>query len=160
MVARLSIRERSEMAERELQMRIGGMTCRDCEIHVSRALQEAGAITASADFRRGIARMRVPVEVSEATLADAVRAAGYVPQRIAEVRPVASPGPQPVARRQLSRSDSYDLAIVGSGGAAFAAAIRSRDRGARVVMIERGTIGGTCVNFGCVPSKTLLRAGE
>ncbi|MED5053833.1 mercuric reductase, partial [Anoxybacillus rupiensis] len=32
--------------------------------------------------------------------------------------------------------------------------------GAKVAMIERGTIGGTCVNIGCVPSKTLLRSGE
>lgn len=54
----------------------------------------------------------------------------------------------------------YDLAIVGSGGGAFAAAIKGREAGARVVMIERGTLGGTCVNIGCVPSKTLLRAGD
>ncbi len=54
----------------------------------------------------------------------------------------------------------YDLAIVGSGSAAFAAAIKAREQNARVVMVERGTIGGTCVNIGCVPSKTLLRAAE
>src|SRR5690625_1842250 len=54
----------------------------------------------------------------------------------------------------------YDLAVIGSGGAAFAAAIRAVESGARVAMIERGTLGGTCVNIGCVPSKTLLRAGE
>jgi mercuric reductase len=52
----------------------------------------------------------------------------------------------------------YDLAITGSGGAAFAAAITARDAGASVVMIERGTVGGTCVNAGCVPSKALLAA--
>ena len=52
----------------------------------------------------------------------------------------------------------YDLAIVGSGAAAFAAAITARDVGASVVMIERGSIGGTCVNTGCVPSKALLAA--
>ena len=52
----------------------------------------------------------------------------------------------------------HDLAIIGSGGAAFAAAITARDAGASVVMIERGTIGGTCVNTGCVPSKELLAA--
>jgi mercuric reductase len=52
----------------------------------------------------------------------------------------------------------YDLAIAGSGGAAFAAAIAARDAGASVVMIERGTVGGTCVNTGCVPSKALLAA--
>ena len=56
--------------------------------------------------------------------------------------------------------DRYDLAIVGSGGGAFAAAIAAAERGAKVVMIERGILGGTCVNIGCVPSKTQLRAAE
>jgi mercuric reductase len=52
----------------------------------------------------------------------------------------------------------HDLAIIGSGAAAFAAAITARDSGASVVMIEGGTVGGTCVNTGCVPSKALLAA--
>ena len=55
---------------------------------------------------------------------------------------------------------SYDLAIVGSGGAAFAAAIRAVQQGRRVVMVERGEVGGTCVNVGCIPSKALLAAAE
>lgn len=55
---------------------------------------------------------------------------------------------------------SFDLAIIGAGGAAFAAAIAARKEGAAVVMIERGTIGGTCVNTGCIPSKALLAAAE
>ena len=54
----------------------------------------------------------------------------------------------------------YDLAIVGSGGGAFAAAIAARRRDLRVVMVERGTVGGTCVNIGCIPSKALLAAAE
>jgi mercuric reductase len=54
----------------------------------------------------------------------------------------------------------YDLAIIGSGGAAFGAAIEARRRDARVVMVEEGTVGGTCVNVGCVPSKTLLAAAK
>ena len=54
----------------------------------------------------------------------------------------------------------YDLAIVGSGSAAFAAAIEARRRGASVVMVERGVVGGTCVNTGCVPSKALLAAAQ
>jgi mercuric reductase len=57
-------------------------------------------------------------------------------------------------------SGAYDLAIVGSGGAAFAAAIAARERDLRVVMVERGTVGGTCVNVGCIPSKALLAAAE
>jgi len=51
-----------------------------------------------------------------------------------------------------------DLVIVGSGGAAMAAAITARQHGADVVLVERGVLGGTCVNVGCVPSKTLLAA--
>jgi mercuric reductase len=53
-----------------------------------------------------------------------------------------------------------DLAVVGSGGAAFAAAIHASSLGKSVVMIERGTVGGTCVNTGCVPSKALLAAAD
>ncbi|GAB3557746.1 mercury(II) reductase [Arthrobacter alkaliphilus] len=54
----------------------------------------------------------------------------------------------------------FDLAIVGSGGGAFAAAIRASNLGKSVLMVERSTIGGTCVNTGCVPSKALLAAAE
>ncbi|NUP59876.1 MAG: mercury(II) reductase [Pseudarthrobacter sp.] len=54
----------------------------------------------------------------------------------------------------------FDLAIVGSGGGAFAAAIRATNLGKSVLMVERSTIGGTCVNTGCVPSKALLAAAE
>ncbi|TFD21841.1 mercury(II) reductase [Cryobacterium sp. TMS1-13-1] len=57
-------------------------------------------------------------------------------------------------------ASDFDLAIIGSGGGAFAAAIRATNLGKRVVMIERGTVGGTCVNTGCVPSKALLAAAE
>lgn len=51
-----------------------------------------------------------------------------------------------------------DLAVVGSGGAAMAAAIAASQAGKSVLLIERGVLGGTCVNIGCVPSKTLLAA--
>jgi len=57
-------------------------------------------------------------------------------------------------------SPEYDLAIVGSGGGAFSAAIAARRRELRVVMVESGTVGGTCVNVGCIPSKALLAAAE
>jgi mercuric reductase len=57
-------------------------------------------------------------------------------------------------------NDRYDLVILGSGAAAFAAALKASELDVKVAMIERGTVGGTCVNVGCVPSKNLLRAGE
>lgn len=52
------------------------------------------------------------------------------------------------------------VAIIGGGGAAMAAALKAVEQGARVTLIERGTIGGTCVNFGCVPSKIMIRAAH
>ncbi|MDP1809747.1 MAG: FAD-dependent oxidoreductase [Actinomycetota bacterium] len=55
---------------------------------------------------------------------------------------------------------NFDLIIVGACSAAAAAAVRAAREGVRIALIERGTIGGTCVNVGCVPSKHLLRAGE
>ena len=54
----------------------------------------------------------------------------------------------------------YDLIILGGGAAAFSAAIRADRNGAKALMIDGGTIGGTCVNVGCVPSKRLLAAGD
>jgi len=52
------------------------------------------------------------------------------------------------------------VAVIGSGGAAMAAALKAVERGARVTLIERGAIGGTCVNIGCVPSKIMIRAAH
>ena len=52
------------------------------------------------------------------------------------------------------------VAVIGSGGAAMAAALKAAERGARVTLIERGTLGGTCVNIGCVPSKIMIRAAH
>ncbi len=57
-------------------------------------------------------------------------------------------------------TSDFDLAVIGGGSAGFAAAIKGAELGARVAMVERGTLGGTCVNVGCVPSKTLIRAAE
>ncbi len=49
-----------------------------------------------------------------------------------------------------------DLVILGSGTTAFAAALRASELGAKTLMVEQGKLGGTCVNWGCVPSKTLI----
>jgi mercury(II) reductase len=63
--------------------------------------------------------------------------------------------------RPNSRNGSaYDLVVIGAGSAGFSASIIAADQGAQVALIGSGTIGGTCVNIGCVPSKTLIRAAE
>ena len=60
----------------------------------------------------------------------------------------------------MSDNQNLHIAVIGSGGAAMAAALKAAERGARITLIERGTIGGTCVNIGCVPSKILIRAAH
>ncbi len=60
----------------------------------------------------------------------------------------------------MTNSHDYDLAVIGAGSAGFSAAITAAEAGKRVALIGHGTIGGTCVNVGCVPSKTMIRAAE
>jgi mercuric reductase len=56
--------------------------------------------------------------------------------------------------------NNLHIVVIGSGGSAMAAALKATERGARVTLIECGTIGGTCVNTGCVPSKIMIRAAH
>jgi len=65
--------------------------------------------------------------------------------------------------KHASRNDAnarFDVALIGAGSAGFSAAITAVEEGAQVALIGCGTIGGTCVNVGCVPSKALIRATE
>ena len=60
----------------------------------------------------------------------------------------------------MNSDNNLHIAVIGSGGAAMAAALKAAERGARITLIERGIIGGTCVNTGCVPSKIMIRAAH
>ncbi|MFB9981573.1 bifunctional organomercurial lyase/mercury(II) reductase MerBA [Mesorhizobium kowhaii] len=74
-----------------------------------------------------------------------------------------APPDRPVICRRSANgrnNSSYDLAVIGAGSAGFAAAITAADQGAQVALIGSGIIGGTCVNFGCIPSKALIRVAE
>ena len=53
-----------------------------------------------------------------------------------------------------------DLCVVGAGSAGLSIAAGAAQMGARTVLIERGLMGGDCLNFGCVPSKSLLAAAN
>ena len=57
-------------------------------------------------------------------------------------------------------NESYDLVVIGGGPAGYAAAIRAGQLGKRVACIELERAGGTCLNWGCIPSKALLKAAE
>jgi mercuric reductase len=58
----------------------------------------------------------------------------------------------------MTTDSAPDLIILGSGSTAFAGALRATSHGARVLMFEKSVLGGTCVNWGCIPSKTLIHA--
>ncbi|MDE3045386.1 MAG: dihydrolipoyl dehydrogenase [Verrucomicrobiota bacterium] len=55
---------------------------------------------------------------------------------------------------------TYDLAVIGSGPGGYVAAIRAAQLGLKVACIEKGKLGGTCLNVGCIPSKALLHSSE
>jgi len=57
-------------------------------------------------------------------------------------------------------SESFDVVVIGSGPGGYAAAIRCAQRGASVAVVEKDLIGGTCLNRGCIPSKTLLASAH
>jgi dihydrolipoamide dehydrogenase len=57
-------------------------------------------------------------------------------------------------------ADTYDLAILGSGPGGYVAAIRAAQLGMKVAIIERERLGGICLNWGCIPTKALLRTSE
>ncbi|ASR54969.1 MULTISPECIES: mercury(II) reductase [Cellulomonas] len=58
----------------------------------------------------------------------------------------------------MGMEETWDLVVIGSGGAAMAAGIEARSRGKSVLLVEHGVLGGTCLNVGCIPSKNLLAA--
>src|SRR3984957_8628223 len=55
---------------------------------------------------------------------------------------------------------SFDLAVLGSGPGGYVAAIRAEQLGMRVAVVERDQLGGICLNWGCIPTKALLRTSE
>ncbi|MFW5910628.1 MAG: mercury(II) reductase [Thiohalospira sp.] len=136
------------MSERRL--RISGMTCSSCAEHVQRALEALGDVTATVRYPAGTAWVSAPAEMASERLVEAVRASGYGAEMAAEQAGTGAKG----------RGCGLHVAVVGGGSAAFAGAIRAADEGARVTLIERGILGGTCVNVGCVPSKIRLKAAE
>ncbi|MGB0344700.1 MAG: FAD-dependent oxidoreductase, partial [Coraliomargarita sp.] len=60
----------------------------------------------------------------------------------------------------MSHTEKYDLVVIGGGPAGYAAAIRAGQLGKKVACVEQERPGGTCLNWGCIPSKALLKSAE
>ncbi len=54
----------------------------------------------------------------------------------------------------------YDIIIIGSGPGGHSAAIRAAQLGKKVAVVERSELGGVCVNWGCMPTKSLLKSAQ
>jgi mercuric reductase len=149
-----------------LFLEIAGMTCGGCASHVENALLDVpGVREANVSYVEGTARVSGEGPLDPAALSAAVQAAGYGAALERSARAAAPPEKRhgEILDREAKperRGAPLRVAIIGSGGAAMAAALRAAEDGARVTLIERGTIGGTCVNVGCVPSKIMIRAAH
>jgi mercuric reductase len=145
------------MSERiRIVLRVEGMTCEGCARHVTEALKSVPGVEHAqvGSWRTGQATVVASAELRDHVLVGAIQKAGYHGV-IVERRPL-----EPTRTVPASKGRDYDLMTIGGGSAAFAAAIKAAELGARVAIVEKGTIGGTCVNIGCVPSKTLIKAAE
>ena len=142
------------MNDRSFQ--IEGMSCDDCARTIERQLGALpGVASVSASFPTKRAIVEAPASVTDAMILAALGEKGY--RGVPGGTPSGGPTKAFASGGDPTR---FDLVVVGSGGAAFGAVLRAAELGARVAMVERGTLGGTCVNIGCVPSKTLIRAAE
>ena len=56
--------------------------------------------------------------------------------------------------------ETFDITVIGAGPGGYPAAIRAAQLGAKVAIIEKEKLGGTCLNWGCIPTKTLIAAAE
>jgi mercuric reductase len=153
-----------------LALRVNGMTCDSCARHVESALAKvAGVQRVKVSYPEGIAQITAPSSLDHGTLIAAVQTSGYT-AALEKSSESSGAGPSAVDRTldRLGRArtkhdasaNAVRVAIIGSGGAAMAAAIRAAEEGASVMLIERGTLGGTCVNVGCVPSKIMIRSAH
>ena len=148
------------MAEKtNIELDIEGMTCDSCATHVESALKNIpGVDNASVPgWESGRATVKTSTDVDITTLETAVKDAGY---SASEKSPSKNKrGAVPIIAKGQDGNHIH-LMVIGGGSAGFAAAIKGAELGYKVALVEAGTIGGTCVNVGCVPSKALIRAME
>src|SRR5207245_7412358 len=63
-------------------------------------------------------------------------------------------------QEKVMASNQYDVAVIGAGPGGYVDAIRAAQLGAKVAIVEKQYLGGTCLNVGCIPSKAMLHIAE
>lgn len=140
-----------------IELQVTGMTCDSCATHVVNALQKVEGVVEVQlpSWKESKALVTVEAEVQDKTLTKATKNAGYGSKVINR-----GVGSAANSDNGWGREVDYDLVVIGTGGGGMAAAIRAAENDRKVAIVEASTIGGTCVNIGCVPSKTLIRAAQ
>ena len=141
--------------QQQIELEVHGMTCESCATHVVQTLTELNGVTEAQvpGWQSGRATLTADPSVGDEALIEAVEQAGY--KATVSTRQAATVSQTPTRN---GHNRDYDLIVIGTGGGGMAAVIKAAELGYRAAIIEGGTIGGTCVNIGCVPSKTLIRA--
>lgn len=138
--------------EEKISLDITGMTCDHCALSIERMFEK----------KNGIVSKKVSHQTSKGEFT-------YNPDYISKEDIIDTINQTPGYRaKELNnnglpyfKSNHFDLIIIGGGSAAFSAAIKANELGLSTLMVNAGLdFGGTCVNVGCVPSKTLIRAAE
>nr|WP_065868277.1 dihydrolipoyl dehydrogenase [Streptococcus mutans] len=102
----------------------------------------------------GAAGEAIETNAAPAASADDLKAAGLeVPDTLGE-------SAAPAAQKTPLADDEYDMIVVGGGPAGYYAAIRGAQLGGKVAIVEKSEFGGTCLNKGCIPTKTYLKNAE
>ncbi|MDK6079945.1 mercury(II) reductase [Massilia varians] len=133
-----------------LDFHVAGMTCNGCATSLEGALSTVeGILKASVSYVESLAKVTLEAGVEADIVIHAARAKGYAAQLASKETDL-----------DAGRDSALKVVIIGSGSASFAAALRAKEEGASVTIVEAGTVGGTCVNVGCVPSKIMIRAAH
>ena len=140
---------------------VEGMTCDHCARSVEKTLRGLpGVVSAQVAYEAGAGEATVEPGTAFEVMQKAVRQAGYDLRAKGEPSLQETQGGKKAPGSEGGGGSPRHLVIIGAGSGAVAAALRATDLGAKVTLVERGTLGGTCVNVGCVPSKILVRQGH
>ncbi len=145
-----------------------------CEVETDKATFEvespaAGTVLgvfypadADVEVLKVIAAIGEPGEdISGIRPADAVAAAPAVEEKKPEAAPApAKEAPKPVALKPADDRAEYDIIIIGAGPGGYEMAERAGHKGLKVLLVEKKYLGGVCLNWGCIPTKTLLNSAK
>ena len=132
-----------------VELKIKGMTCSHCATGIEKSLNKEGIVDKTVSYDDNLAQVTFDSEmITPEEITRIIENGDHY--QVTEL--IEKPG---------ANGSAKHLVIIGGGSAAFAAAIQAHELDAQVTIInDRLPIGGTCVNVGCVPSKTLIRAAE